>query len=198
MPMYEILHQFKILYRTTSTQTLLLNHISNLKALWSIETNSCYRVIVMVGITTKIFLGNVFLLSRNLKNNCKKKKKIMYLIQRKLFGYIKTFLVIKTFLKTKREQDNRNKAATYHTYQLLPRFQLPCLLMPHSPPSCSPQPRRRTRDALALSTPWQNCDLIDSSVTYKQDCPFSFLRHTATLNRRWELLHQSMSILLVN
>lgn len=152
----------------------------------------------MVGITTKIFLGNVFLLSRNLKNNCKKKKKIMYLIQRKLFGYIKTFLVIKTFLKTKREQDNRNKAATYHTYQLLPRFQLPCLLMPHSPPSCSPQPRRRTRVALALSTPWQNCDLIDSSVTYKQDCPFSFLRHTATLNRRWELLHQSMSILLVN
>lgn len=87
-------------------QTLLLNHISNLKALRSIETNSCYRVTVMVGITTKKFLGNVFLLSRNLKNKTllkKKKNDIMYFIQRKLFGYVQTFLVIKAFLETEWE-----------------------------------------------------------------------------------------------
>lgn len=108
-----------------SMQIPLLNHVSGVKALWSIETNSIYGVSVRVGIATNSLLGNIFLLSRNLQNAmCNSKKDYLFYME-EAFYYIETYLVTKAFLKTQREQDKatENKAATTFT-SLYPGFSL--------------------------------------------------------------------------
>lgn len=115
--MYDTFNKFQKFYRKKTTQILLLNHISGLKALWSIETNSTYGVSVRVGIATNSLLGNIFLLSRNLQNTmCNSKKGYLFYTE-EAFSYIETYLVIKAFLKTQWEQDKatENKAATTYT-----------------------------------------------------------------------------------
>lgn len=126
MCMYDIFNKFKNFYRKKkSMQIPLLNHVSGVKALWSIETNSIYGISVRVGIATNSLLGNIFLLSRNLQNAmCNSKKDYLFYMD-EAFYYIETYLVTKAFLKTQREQDKatENKAATTFT-SLYPGFSL--------------------------------------------------------------------------
>lgn len=77
------------------------------KALRCIAPSSSFRPL-MVGITTDLLPGNIFLTSGNLKTKIHNLSKdyLFYMAHvRKFFYYIKTYLVIKAYLKMEWEQD---------------------------------------------------------------------------------------------